>query len=49
MPQIGDHTVSHKSFLTQSYSSLEKEILGARERIAECGIPERWVTLRLMS
>lgn len=41
--QIADHTVTHKSFLTQSRSSLEKEILGAREAIAECGIPERWV------
>lgn len=41
--QIADHTVTHKSFLTQSRSSLEKEILGARAAIAECGIPERWV------
>jgi peptidoglycan/xylan/chitin deacetylase (PgdA/CDA1 family) len=38
--EIGDHTISHKSFLTQSYSQLENEILGARERIAACGIPE---------
>ncbi|EFN52368.1 hypothetical protein CHLNCDRAFT_138797 [Chlorella variabilis] len=39
--EIADHTKTHKSFLELDGSDLRREIVGAREKLAECGIPEQ--------
>lgn len=38
--QIADHTHSHKSVKGMPTAQLEKETVGARAELAECGIPE---------
>lgn len=37
--ELADHTVSHHDLRTKSKSAIKKEVLGARDAIAACGIP----------
>ncbi|KAL4421045.1 hypothetical protein ABPG77_007520 [Micractinium sp. CCAP 211/92] len=38
--EIADHTITHRSVKGVPAAQLEKETVGARSQIAECGIPE---------
>lgn len=38
--EIADHTISHERLPGMERSKLEKEIKGARDKLADCGVPK---------